>query len=102
RLFSSEFRLSRRCAQRSSSCSVAWTSRAYPPDFTFHPGCTETGLDVIEEGSESATPQFVRERLVPGRTIAKENRERKEKSQEKAEKIWFFVGGCGNPSQKCG
>jgi len=37
-------------------------------------------LDAIEAGSESATPQIVREILGPGRNIAKENRERKEKS----------------------
>jgi hypothetical protein len=76
---------------------VAWTSSAYPPGFTFYPGFTGTGFDAIEAGSESATPQIVREILGPGRTIAKENRERKEKSQKKAAKMVFFEGGCGNP-----
>jgi hypothetical protein len=65
---------------------VAWTSSAYPPDFTFHP-------DGIEAGSESATPQFVREILGPGRNIAKENRERKEKTAKKAGKMGFFQRG---------
>ena len=54
-------------------------------------------LDAIEAGSESATPQIVREILGPGRTIAKENRERKEKSQKKAGKLRFLTGRCGNP-----
>jgi hypothetical protein len=76
---------------------VAWTSSAYPPDFAFHPGCAGTGLDAIEAGSESATPQIVREILGPGRTIAKENQERKEKSQKKAGKMGFFDVGCGKP-----
>lgn len=34
--------------------------------------------------------KIVRELLGPGRTIAKENRERKEKSQKKAGKLGFF------------
>lgn len=38
-----------------------------------------------------------RELLGPEWTIAKENRERKEKSQKKAEKMGFWGGGCGNP-----
>jgi hypothetical protein len=76
---------------------VAWTSSAYPPDFAFHPEVVEAGLDAIEAGAESATPQFLREILGPGRTIAKENRERKEKSQKKAGKMKVFDGGCGNP-----
>jgi hypothetical protein len=65
---------------------MAWTSSAYPPDFAFHPEVIEAGLDAIEAGSESATPQIVRELLGPEWTIAKENGERKEKSQKKPEK----------------
>jgi hypothetical protein len=76
---------------------VAWTSSAYPPDFAFHPEIIEVCLDAIEAGSEPATPQIVREILGPEGTIAKENRERKEKSRKKAGKMGFLGRGCGNP-----
>jgi hypothetical protein len=44
----------------------------------------------------SLLPLIFSERLGPQRTIAKENRERKEKSQKKAGKMRFFFQGCGN------
>jgi len=45
----------------------------------------------------SGYPSFFREILGPKGTIAKENPERKEKSQKKAGKMTFFASACGNP-----
>jgi hypothetical protein len=64
-------------------------SSAYPPDFAFHPDGIRASPDAIEAGSERY-PSFFREILGPGRTIAKENRERKQKSQKKAGKMRFL------------
>jgi hypothetical protein len=45
---------------------------------------------------------FFREKLGPHRTIAKENGERKEKSQKRPEKCRFFRGDVEIPAENAG
>jgi len=69
---------------------VAWTSSAYPPDFAFHP-------DVIEAGSESATPQIVCENTRAGMDYSQGKPGTQGKIAKKAQKMHFSYKGCGNP-----